>query len=128
MKSHQLLIVEDEFILAMDMEERLAEMGYSVVGTAHTGAAAIAAAEQHQPDLILMDIHLAGGMDGIAAAREIRRNHDIPVLFLTAYADEETRQRAQAVQSYAFLSKPTEDWDLREAIDAALAGAVSDAL
>ncbi|MCX6876545.1 MAG: response regulator [Verrucomicrobia bacterium] len=122
MKSHRLLIVEDEFILAMDLKARLGEMGYGVVGKAGTGAAAIAAAEQHRPDLILMDIRLSGHMDGIAAASEIRRHHDIPVIFMSAYADEETRQRAAAAEPAGFLSKLTTDRDLRTAIETALGG------
>lgn len=122
MQPRQLLIVEDEFLLAMDLEARLTDMGYSVVGSVDTGAAAVAAAEQHPPDLILMDIRLYGDMDGIAAALEIRRTRDIPVIFLTAYADAETRQRARAAAPAGFLSKLTDDQDLRTAIETALAG------
>ena len=122
MKPPQLLIVEDELLLAMDMEARLAEMGYGVVAKVDTGAAAIAAAEQHRPALILMDIRLAGDMDGIAAALEIHRHHDIPVIFLSAYGDEETRQRAQAAEPAGCLSKLTDDMDLRAAIETALDG------
>jgi CheY-like chemotaxis protein len=122
MKSRRILIVEDEIILAMDMRARLTNLGYSVVSIADTGAAAITAAEQHQPDLILMDIRLYGGMDGIAAALEIRRHHDIPVIFMSAYTDEETLQRAQTVDHSMFLSKLTDHLDLCSAIETALAG------
>jgi CheY-like chemotaxis protein len=122
MKSRRLLIVEDEIILAMGLRTRLTDLGYSVVSIADTGAAAITAAEQHQPDLILMDIRLYGGMDGIAAALEIRRHHDIPVIFMSAYADEETQQRAATAGSAAFLSKMTDDLDLCSAIETALDG------
>jgi len=121
MKSRRLLIVEDEIILAMDLRTRLTDLGYSVVSIVDTGAAAITAAEQHQPDLILMDIRLYGGMDGIAAAMEIRRNRDIPVIYMSAYADKETRQRAAAAEPAAFLSKMTDDLDLCSAIETALA-------
>ncbi|MCX6878199.1 MAG: response regulator [Verrucomicrobia bacterium] len=122
MKSRRLLIVEDEIILAMNLRTRLTDMGYSVVSIASTGTAAITAAEQHQPDLILMDIRLYGGMDGIAAALEIRRHHDIPVIFMSAYGNEETQQRAAATEPAGFLSKLTDDLDLRAAIETALAG------
>lgn len=124
MQPHRLLIVEDEILLAMDLEVRLAAMGFSVVDIASTGAAAIAAAEQHQPDLILMDIRLSGSMDGIAAALEIRRNRDIPVIYMSAYGDEETQQRAVSAGASGFLSKHTEDMDLRTAIETVLAGGV----
>ena len=122
MKPPQLLIVEDEILLAMDMEARLAEMGFCVVDKAGTGAAAIAAAEQHHPDLILMDIRLSGDMDGIAAASEIRRHHDIPVIFMSAYTDDKTRQRAATAEPAGFLSKLTDDRALRTAIETVLAG------
>ena len=121
MKPRRLLIVEDECVLAMDLEARLSDLGYSVCDTASTGAAAIAAANLLLPDLILMDIHLSGDMDGIAATMEIHNNHAIPVIFMSAYGDEETQQRAQAVGHSGFLSKLTDDMDLQEAIETILA-------
>lgn len=122
MTPHSLLIVEDEIILAKDLECRLKELGYQVVGIVSTGLAAIAAAEQLLPDLILMDIRLAGKMDGIDAALEICKHHDIPVIFLSAYADDQTRQRAETLKPHGFLSKLTPDHHLYTAIEAALAG------
>ncbi|MEN9975809.1 MAG: hypothetical protein RLZZ282_1815 [Verrucomicrobiota bacterium] len=122
MTPHSLLIVEDEIILAKDLECRLKELGYQVVGIVSTGLASIAAAEQLSPDLILMDIRLAGKMDGIDAALEICKNHDVPVIFLSAYADEQTRQRAEAIKPRGFLSKLTPDHHLQTAIEAALTG------
>lgn len=121
MQPQRLLIVEDELILAMDLKERLVGLGYAVVGTVSTGVEAVAVAQLHQPDLILMDIRLSGDMDGIAAAWEIRRSHDIPVIFMSAYADEETRQRTQATEPAGFLSKLSSDLDLCTAIETALA-------
>jgi CheY-like chemotaxis protein len=120
MKASSLLIVEDEIILAKDMEARLIGLGYRVAGIVCTGLAAIAAAERFLPDLILMDIRLSGKMDGIEAALEIRKIRDIPVIFLSAYADETTCQRALAVGPCGFLSKITSDRDLHSAIEAAL--------
>ena len=102
MKPCLILIVEDEPVLALDLQARLTNLGYTVAGKASTGAAAIAAAGLNKPDLILMDIQLPGGMDGIAAAREIRCNWDVPVLFLTAFGDEKTLQRAQVAEPYGF--------------------------
>ncbi|MEI6178528.1 MAG: response regulator [Verrucomicrobiota bacterium] len=121
MKPIQILIVEDELILAMDLEARLVDMGYAVVGMARTGEDAIADAVQHKVDVILMDIHLSGEMDGIAASMEIRRHLDIPIVFLSAYTDEETSMRAQAVAPCGFLSKLSDDMEVRAAIESALA-------
>ena len=122
MKSRRLLIVEDEIILAMDLRNRLTDLGYSVVSIADTGPAAITAAEQYRPDCILMDIRLSGDMDGIDAALEIRRHHDIPMIFMSAYGNEETQQRAAAAEPAGFLSKLTDNLDLSVAIETALAG------
>ena len=121
MPAHRILIVEDELILAIDLEARLLDMGYTVVGMADSGAAAVVAAAQHQPDLILMDVRLSGAMDGIAAAGEIHRNQATPVLFMTAYADAETLRRGLAASPHGFLSKLSNDPDIREAIETALA-------
>lgn len=120
MHARRLLIVEDELILAMDLKDRLNDLGYTVVDTVSTGEAAVAAARGHLPDLILMDIRLAGRMDGIAAAREIRSLHDIPVIFMSAYADEETRQQSLTAQPAGFLSKLANDRELLTGIEAAL--------
>jgi len=120
MQARRLLIVEDELILAMDLKDRLDDLGYSVVEMVSTGEAAVTAALQHLPDLILMDVRLAGAMDGIAAAREIRSLHDIPVIFMSAYADEETRQQSLTAQPAGFLSKLANDRELLTGIEAAL--------
>ena len=125
MKPGSILIVEDEIILANDLEARLIDLGYRVVGIACTGPAAIAAAERFRPDLMLLDIRLSGKMDGIDAALEIRKSHDIPVIFLSAYTDGQTRQRAEAVGPHGLLSKLTTDRDLLAAIESALAGPVN---
>ncbi|MEI6676172.1 MAG: response regulator [Verrucomicrobiota bacterium] len=120
MQAHRLLIVEDELILAMDLQDRLADLGYTVVSMVSTGEAAVTAALEHLPDLILMDIRLAGDMDGITAAREIRRRHDIPVIFMSAYADEETRQRSLTARPAGFIPKLANDRELLTGIKAAL--------
>src|SRR5207249_3653676 len=92
----RLLIVEDEAIVAMDLQQRLEHLGHEVVGTAATGEAAIQRAEEARPDVTLMDIRLKGEMDGIAAAAEIDRRFGTPVVFLTAHSDTQTVQRATA--------------------------------
>ena len=122
MKPSQLLIVEDEILLATVLESRLIDFGYRVVDIVRAGENAISAAEQLLPDLILMDIRLSGKMDGIDAALEIRKNHDIPLIFMTSCADEDTRQRAAAAEPGGFLPKLTDDRELRTVIEAALAG------
>ena len=100
MNNENILIVEDEKIIALDLQRRLERFGYSVVGMASDGAEAIALAKERSPDIILMDIMLAGGMDGIEAAKHIRAQLGIPVIFLTAYTDEKTLERAKEVEPF----------------------------
>ena len=95
MGASRILIVEDEAIVALDLEGRLARMGYEAVGRATSGEDAIALALAHRPDLVLMDIRLSGEMDGISAADEIRRSIRAPVIFLTAYSEDATLNRAK---------------------------------
>ncbi len=120
MKPTAILIVEDEFILARDLELRLRDLGYIVTGIAATGADALALADRQHPDLVLMDIYLQGPMDGIDAAQEIHRRWRLPVVFLTAYADDDTLQRAKLVEPFGYILKPFEDRELRTLIEIAL--------
>jgi PAS domain S-box-containing protein len=115
-----ILIVEDENIVALDIKNRLKKLGYVVAGRAANGQAAIDKAAETRPDLILMDIRLKGEMDGIAAAEQIRDRLGIPVIYLTAYSDEATLQRAKITEPYGFLIKPFEDRDLHTTIAMAL--------
>ncbi|MDD5095407.1 MAG: PAS domain S-box protein [Dehalococcoidia bacterium] len=117
MPSLRILVVEDEAIVAKDIQNRLKHMGYDVPSVAHTGEDAIRYAGETLPDLILMDIRLKGQMDGIEAAERIHDRWDIPVIYLTAYSDEKTLERAKATTPGAYLSKPFEDRDLRIAIE-----------
>jgi PAS domain S-box-containing protein len=119
-KTANILIVEDEFIVARDIQDRLRILGYSVAGLASNGSAAIDLAGSHRPDLVLMDIRLQGDMDGIAAADEIRRRFRLPVIFLTAYAEDDTLQRAKTAEPFGFILKPFEDRELRSTIEIAL--------
>ena len=120
MKTTNILIVEDEFIVARDIEDRLRILGYSIAGLANNGPAAINLAGSHRPDLVLMDIRLQGDIDGIAAAVEIRRRFSLPVIFLTAYAEDDTLQRAKVAEPFGYILKPFEDRELRTTIEIAL--------
>src|ERR1700693_3364822 len=91
----KVLIVEDEAIVACDIESRLRKAGYTVPATASSGEQALERIEETSPDLVLMDIHLPGSMDGIATAVEIRHRFKLPVIYLTAHADRATLERAK---------------------------------
>ncbi|MCW2239987.1 response regulator [Azospirillum canadense] len=123
----RILIVEDDRVVARDIREQLARMGHVVVGTSASGEDAIQLANRHQPDLVLMDIRLEGEMDGIEAARRIRDVHQIPVVFLTAYANDETVQRASMTEPFGYLLKPFEEPQMRTVIQMALYKHASDA-
>src|SRR5689334_9601898 len=95
MPPHSVLVVEDERVVARDLQMLLQQLGYQVPTIAATGPDAIARVMAQRPDLVLMDIRLQGPMDGIDTAEAIQRQFDIPVVYLTAFADETTRRRAQ---------------------------------
>jgi len=120
MKKANILVVEDQKIISLEIRERLEEMGYNVAGTASTGKQAIQLATSTNPDLILMDIRLEDEMDGIEAAEKIKSFHDCPVVFLTAYADDKTIQRAKITEPYGYIVKPLEERELHSAVEIAL--------
>ena len=120
MNKTNILIVEDEAIVAKDIQQSLKKAGYNVVGVASTGEKAIELANEKKPDLILMDIMLKGPMSGIEAAEEIRLALNIPVVFLTAYADESTFNKAKITEPYGYIIKPFKDIDLHTSIQLAL--------
>jgi len=119
----RLLIVEDERIAAAALEHQLARAGYEVVGNVGKADAAVTAAVEQAPDVVLMDINLGAGPDGIEAARQIRDRCRTAVIFLTAYSDEETLRRAQEVAPFGYLRKPVHSRDLQPALQMALARA-----
>ncbi len=121
MTKPRILVVEDERIVNLDIQGALSRLGYAPAGSAGSGEEAVEAALALRPDLVLMDIHLAGGMDGTEAAARIGRDCDIPVVFLTAYSDEETMARALSTAPFGYLLKPFEDRELRGVIELALA-------
>jgi diguanylate cyclase (GGDEF)-like protein/PAS domain S-box-containing protein len=115
-----LLVVEDEAVVAMDIAGQLRDMGYRVCGCVDNGRDAIVRARADRPDLVLMDVVLEGDMDGIAAAAAIGAELQIPILFLTAYSDDQTVDRAASAMPYGYLTKPFQGRELRAVIEVAL--------
>jgi CheY-like chemotaxis protein len=101
-----ILIVEDERLIAVDLQRRLMRLGHIVVALAASGIEAIQQALALHPDVVLMDIRLQGDMDGVEAAQQIQATAAIPVVFMTAYVDEETQQRVRAASPWGCLYKP----------------------
>jgi DNA-binding LytR/AlgR family response regulator len=120
MSKKKILIVEDEAIVAKDISVCLEKIGYEVLGTFSKAEKAIEYLQEENPDLILMDIMLGGGMSGIEASANIKEKYDIPVVFLTAYADEKTISKAKVTEPYGYVIKPFKEIDLRTSIEMAL--------
>lgn len=115
-----ILVTEDEAIVRKDIERCLASLGYNVVAATDNGAGAIELAQEHKPDLCLMDIMIKGDMTGIEAAIEIKKQADIPVIFLTAYADEATLAKAKVADPHGYILKPFKEADIQAAVEMAL--------
>jgi signal transduction histidine kinase/DNA-binding response OmpR family regulator len=120
MSKGSMLVVEDEAIVAADLAGKLARLGYQISGTTGVAEEAVELARERRPDLILMDIHLAGEMDGIEAAEIIRREYDVPVIFLTAHSDRATLERAKLAEPFGYLLKPFDHLSLETHIEMAL--------
>ena len=120
MQEKSILIVEDEGVVALSLQALLTKMGYTVVGIAVTGKEAIGLATTKKPDVILMDIHIKGDIDGIETTEKINETMDIPVIFLTAYADDETVKRAIRTKSHSYLVKPYNPRELYSNIEFAI--------
>lgn len=120
MNNTKILIVEDEAVIATDIQVALGRMGYSVSGMASSGEGAVEKAVADKPDLVLMDVRLKGGIDGIDAAARIRERVDIPVVYLSAYADDEILARAKMTHPYGYLLKPVVPKELQTTIEMAL--------
>jgi len=114
------MIVEDEIVIAMELQKKLKNLGYTVIGVVSSGEEAVESAAAAKPDLVLMDIKLAGEMDGIEAARRIHEQFDIPIVYLTAHTDEKTLQRAKLAQPFGYLVKPFSEVELRTTIEVSL--------
>jgi CheY-like chemotaxis protein len=116
----KILVVEDEAIIALDLQMRLRGYGYGVPSVVSTGEDAIRLSGDEKPKLVLMDIMLPGEIDGIEAANQIRLQFDIPVIYLTAYVDESTMERARKSRPFGYLIKPVEDVDLISSLNMAI--------
>jgi DNA-binding LytR/AlgR family response regulator len=113
----KILIVEDEMIIAANISLQLSSLGYEVTGIIPRGEEALINIKQNQPDIVLMDISLKGELDGIETVQIMQNDHDIPVIYLTANADDSNFNRAKATNPYAFISKPFKKLDLQRAIE-----------
>lgn len=112
-----ILLVEDEIIMAMLMKKLAPDYGLTVIAHATTGEKAIIKAKEKNPDLILMDIRLAGEIDGIETASRIKAESDIPVIFITGYDDKSVRERAEKIKPLAYIVKPLDMDELREILN-----------
>lgn len=120
MSRAKILVVEDESIIAEDIADSLTALGYSIAAIVHSGEEAIQTATELRPDLVLMDVKLQGEMDGVMAAEKIRSRLQIPVVYLTAYADDNTLHRVNATKPFGYVVKPFEEKNLHSAIQIAL--------
>jgi two-component system, response regulator PdtaR len=116
----KILVVDDEAIITMQLEERLSVMGYTVSGMAVSGEDAVDKARITRPDLVLMDIVMPGKMNGIEAAKIITKELDIPVVFVTAYADDTIIEKAKSVRPYGYIVKPFNELEIKAAVEVAL--------
>ncbi|MDD5570536.1 MAG: response regulator [Bacteroidales bacterium] len=117
MAKAKILIVEDESIIAKDIQNSLLNLNYSVPDIVNTGEKAILAVEEHKPDLVLMDIVLKGEMNGIEAATKIKETYNVPVVFLTANADDTIINKAKLAEPYGFIIKPFREKELQTTIE-----------
>lgn len=120
MRPPKVLIVEDEIIIATDIQYALEKLGFQVSDIVSTGEESIERASRMHPDVILMDIKLKGKIDGISAAEHIYKQFRIPIVYISAYGDERTMKKLQSVKCYGFLNKPFEENELKTVIEAAL--------
>jgi signal transduction histidine kinase len=116
-----ILVVEDERVVADDIEESLKRLGYDVLGTVATAEHCLALAAERRPDLVLMDVRIEGELDGIETARQLRARFDVPVVYLTAFADEQTIARAGETEPHGYIQKPFRASELKSAVEIALA-------
>ena len=120
MPKTNVLVVEDESIVSKDIQHSLKKLGYNVVGAASTGERAFELAASEKPDIILMDIMLKGDINGIETASRVKEELQIPVIYLTAYADESTLEKAKVTEPYGYIIKPFKEVDLHTSIEMAL--------
>lgn len=114
------LIVEDEALIAEELRERLSRLGFSVIAVVDSGEESVEIATREHPDLVLMDIRLKGEKDGVQAAKEIRQQVDVPIVYLTAYSDRMTVDRAKQTEHDGFILKPFLRRELQPTIEVAM--------
>lgn len=119
-KITKILIVEDEIIIASDIEDKLVRAGFFVTGISHSGEMAIEKVKKEQPDLVLMDIQLSGEMSGIEAAKVITQQYKVPVIYLTSHSDSHTFSKAMKSEPDNYLIKPFDEYELKSAIEISL--------
>ncbi|MEM1325598.1 MAG: response regulator [Bacteroidota bacterium] len=117
MNNIHILIIEDEMIIAAKISMHLEQLGYDVAGIIPRGEEAVLHCREHAPDILLLDINLKGNINGIETAQVLQKEMDIPIIYLTANADEATFNRAKQTRPYAFISKPYKKLDLQRAIE-----------
>ena len=120
MVDSKILIVEDDFIVAIDLKIHLEKMGYHVLDITDNGKDALTKTRKTNPDLILMDINLKGDIDGIDTAQQIHKLYDVPIIYLTGYNDKNTIKRANITEPYGYIIKPFEDKDIQMLIEMAV--------
>jgi chemotaxis response regulator CheB len=120
-RTARIMIVEDERIVALNLERRLEELGYQVCASVGSGEEALTTAATAHPDLVLMDIRLPGALDGTAAARNLWDRFELPVVYLTAYADDETLDKVKSTHSYGYVMKPFNPVEVHAVMQVALA-------
>jgi PAS domain S-box-containing protein len=120
MSTTKILVVEDESIVAKDIQKTLEKLGYEVPATASSAASAYQRLEEFEPDLVFLDIRLKGEEDGIDIANHIKEKYNIPVIFLTSYVDQETLDRAKVTEPYGYIVKPFNESDLKTTVEMAL--------
>jgi len=120
MSKYTILIIEDEGVIAADLQQRLTALGYQVLGIAATGSEVLSLLKKDLPDLILVDIMLKGYIDGIDIALKIKADYNIPVIFLTAYADQRTLERAKLAEPSGYILKPFNEKELKASLEAAI--------
>ncbi|MFC1813610.1 response regulator [Thermodesulfobacteriota bacterium] len=116
----QIMVVEDEAVIALRLQQRLSMMGYEVVALSHSSEESLEKARDLRPDLILMDIKIPGNLDGIAVAKIVKSELDIPVVFLTAFVEDQIIERAKQAEPYGYIVKPFQDQELKAAVEIAL--------
>ena len=120
MVGEQILVVEDEIIVARNIQNLLENLGFNVPAVVSSGEEAVKKTAEIHPDLVLMDIKLDGDIDGIEAANQIHHSLHAPIVYLTAYADDEILRRAKITEPYGYIIKPLEERELQSNIEIAL--------